>query len=262
MKIKSPNWIYILAIVPMLVVDFCLGIYLARNKLWLVILLAVLGIAMVVAIFRKFTVMPKPMENYGAYREAELELPVQANVQLYWSEEMARFDFLHRIAEVVTPLIPGDQPFKVMMNPAMEKEYGETFMRVAVTRELESLRTRTSLKSMVGLVLPFEVLVACLLTVGNFHLQLEAQLGGFLVNMVAPAVAVVLFGGALVLWNKSISKQDIRLDRYLLAHFPKKEVEEYICITEKMLEGGEKGKEFSEHYKNDRLIALSNYEKK
>ena len=86
-------------------------------------------------------------------------------------------------------------------------------------------------------------------------------MGGFLVNMVAPAVAVVLFGGALVLWNKNISKQDIRLDCYLLAHFSKEEIEEYICITEKMLEGGNKGKEFSEHYKNDRLIALKYHKK-
>ena len=259
MKIKSANWMYIAAILPLLVVDFCLGIWMARNKLWLVVLL---GVAMVAAVFRKFKEMPKPMASYGQLRKAELELPVQANVELYWSDEMAKFEFLHRIVEVATPLIPKkDQSFKVMMNPAMLEAHGETFMKVAVTRELESLRTYTSFKSMIGLVVPFEFLACCLLCVANFHLQLEVQLGGFLVNMVAPAVAVVLFGLALYLWNKNISTQDIRLDCYLLAHFSKEEIEEYICITEKMLEGGNKGKEFSEHYKNDRLIALKYHKK-
>lgn len=259
MKIKSANWIYILAIVPLLIVDLGLGIWLARNKLWLVVLLAVLGVAMVVAVFRKFLVMPKPMENYGAYREAELELPVEANVKLYWSDEMAKFEFLHRIVEVVTTLIPDKGPIKVMMNPAMEEAYGENFMRMAVTRELESLRTRTNLKSMIGLVLPIEVLAGCLMGVACVHLQLEEMLGGFAVNMVGPFLALALFGVSLFFWNKNISKQDIRLDRYMLAHFSKEEVEEYICITEKMIEGGGREKEFSEHYKNDRLFALRNY---
>jgi hypothetical protein len=74
--------------------------------------------------------------------------------------------------------------------------------------------------------------------------------------MVGPFVVVALFGLCLFFWNKRISKDDYRLDRYLLAHFSKEEVEEYICISEKMLEGGKKEKEFSEHYKNDRINAL------
>lgn len=262
MKIKSTNWMYIAALLPLLVVDIGLGIWLARNKLWLVILLAVLGVAMVNAVFRKFKEMPKPMDTYGEYRKADLTLPVEANVELYWAEGMGKYEFLHRIVEVATPLFPKKgEPFKLMMNPKMLEYHGETFMKVAATRELESLRTYTSFKAMVGLVLPFEVLICCLLLVANFHLQLEVILGGFLINMVAPGVAVAVFGLALVLWNKSISKSDIRLDCYLLAHFSKEEIKEYICITEKMLEGG-KGKEFSEHYKNDRLIALQYYKKK
>lgn len=262
MKIKSTNWIYIAAITPLLVVDFALGMWLARNKMWLVILLAVFCVAAVAWVFRKFRMMPKSMDTYGNYYKADLELPVDANVELYWAEGMGQFEFLHRIVEVTTPLLPKKgEPFKLMMNPKMLEYYGETFMKVAATRELESLRTYTALKSMLGLVLPFEALAAGLLLVANFHIQLEAILGGFWVNMVGPFLVVALFGLCLFFWNKRISKDDIRLDCYLLAHFSKEEIEEYICITEKMMEGGAKGKEFSEHYKNDRLIALKYHKK-
>lgn len=261
MKIKSPNWMYLVAILPLLVVDVCLGMYLARNRLWLVALLALLGVAVVVAVVRKFVIMPKPMENYGKYRKADLELPLQANVQLYWSDEMARFDFLHRVAEVVTPLFPKEETFKVMMNPEMVKTHGETFMRIAVTRELEALKRRTSFSSMAGLVVPFEALACCLMLVASFHMELEKALGGFVVNMAGPTIAVALFGLSLYFWNKNISRQDIILDRTLLAHFSKEEIEEYICVMEKMLEGGGREKEFSEHYKNDRINALRCYKK-
>ena len=262
MKIKSANWMYIVAILPLLVVDFCLGMWLARNKLWLVMLLGVFCLATVAWVFRKFREMPKSMDTYGEYRKADLELPVEANVELYWAEGMAQFEFLSRIVELATPLFPKkDEPFKLMMNPKMREKYGDTFMKVAATRELESMRTYTSFKSMIGLVLPFEILATGLLLVANFHLQLETVLGGFWVNMVGPFLVVAFFGLCLFFWNKRISKDDIRLDCYLLAHFSKEEIEEYICITEKMMEGGAKGKEFSEHYKNDRLIALKYHKK-
>lgn len=256
MKIKSPNWMYLAAILPLLIVDVCLGMYLARNRLWLVVLLGVLGVAMAAAVVRKFVIMPKPMENYGKYQQAELELPVQSNVELYWSDEMAKFDFLYRIVEVVTPLLPKDKNFKVMMNPEMAKTHGETFMRIAVTRELEAIKRHTSFTAMAGLVVPIEALACCLMLAASFHLELEKALGGFVVNMAGPTVAVALFGLCLYFWNKNISRQDLILDRTLLAHFSKEEIEEYICITEKMLEGGGREKEFSEHYKNDRINAL------
>lgn len=262
MKIKSANWIYIATIIPLLMVDFALSMWLARNKMWLVILLAVLCVAAVAWVFRKFRMMPKSMDTYGKYYKVDLELPLDANVELYWAEGMAQFEFLHRIVEIATPLFPKKgEPFKLMMNPKMRDDYGETFMKVAATRELESLRTNTALKSMLGLVLPFEALVAGLLLVANFHVQLEAILGGFWVNIVGPFIGVALFGLCLFFWNKRISKDDIRLDCYLLAYFSKEEIEEYICITEKMLEGDAKRTEFSEHYKNDRLIALKYHKK-
>ncbi len=261
MKIKNPNWLYILALEPLLIADFCLGIWLVQDKLWAVMLLAVFGLATVSAVFRKFREIPKPMDSYKKCRRAFLELPVQANVELFWCDSMADFEFLHRIVEVAMPLFPKGKPFRVMMNPKMLEAHGETFMKVAVTRELESLRTYTSLKSTLGLVLPFEALAFVLLLVARFHAALEASIGGFWVNMAGPALAVAFFGLSLYLWNRQISKDDIRLDCYLLAHFSKEEIKEYICITEKMLGGGEKRKEFSEHYMNDRLFALQYYKK-
>ena len=65
MKLKSPNVWFILGTVPVLLLDFALGAWLARGMVWLSVLLLLLGAALAVMMVRKYLVLPKPVKNYG-----------------------------------------------------------------------------------------------------------------------------------------------------------------------------------------------------
>lgn len=261
-NLKSPNRQYIITLLPIFIIDLALGMLLARNKIWLLAIIAIVGFAAVGAIFRKFTLLPRPMLAYGTPAPAQLSLPVDGNFELFWCEEMAKYDFLNRVVEVISPLSTKGNPFQIMMNPDIKEKYGEKFMQVAVTRELLAFQARTNMKSMFGVVLPIELLIGCVLFAAAFYDQLQLKLGGFTLNFIAPFLGVLIFAGSLFLWNKNISRQDKRLDRSLLAHFSREEVEKYICITETSYGGGKKEREFTEHYMNDRITALHNHETK
>lgn len=254
MKLKSPNVWFIFGTVPVLVLDFVLGAWFARGMVWLSVVLLLLGLLAAVALVRKFIVMPKPRNRYGTPEPFALELPINCNAEFYHCPEMAKYEFLHRTVEVVSPLWNGKKPFQVMINPTLAEKYGQDFEKVAVVRELENFRRKNSLKSLVGLLLPVEVLAAAVPAAVAFGPQLEAVLGSFVLYFAAPFAAVAAFGGCLYLWNRTISIQDKQLDAFLLGYFSKEQVKQYIQVTEKMnAEGGsEKSRVFTEHYRDDR----------
>ena len=258
MKLKSPNVWFIFGTVPVLVLDFVLGAWFARGMVWLSVVLLLLGLLAAVALVRKFIVMPKPRNRYGTPEPFALELPINCNAEFYHCPEMAKYEFLLRTVEVVSPLWNGKKPFQVMINPTLAEKYGQDFEKVAVVRELENFRRKNSLKSLVGLLLPVEVLAAAVPAAVAFGPQLEAVLGSFVLYFAAPFAAVAAFGGCLYLWNRTISIQDKQLDAFLLGYFSKEQVKQYIQVTEKMnAEGGsEKSRVFTEHYRDDRLKAL------
>ena len=223
----------------MLVLDFVLGAWFARGMVWLSVVLLLLGLLAAVALVRKFIVMPKPRNRYGTPEPFALELPINCNAEFYHCPEMAKYEFLHRTVEVVSPLWNGKKPFQVMINPTLAEKYGQDFEKVAVVRELENFRRKNSLKSLVGLLLPVEVLAAAVPAAVAFGPQLEAVLGSFVLYFAAPFAAVAAFGGCLYLWNRTISIQDKQLDAFLLGYFSKEQVKQYIQVTEKMnAEGG------------------------
>lgn len=259
MKLKAPNLWYILGTVPVLMLDFILGARLARGMVWLSVLLLLLGLLASAALVRKFIVLPKPRKHYGTPEPADLDLPITCNAVFYRCPEMAKYEFLHRSVEIVSPIGNGNKPFSVMINPTLKKKYGPDHEKVAVMRELENFRCKNSLKSLIGLLLPAELLVAAVLAAVAFGPQLEAAVGSFMLYFAAPFAAVAAFGGCLYLWNRTITRQDKELDAFLLNYFSKEQVEKYIRITEKaQAEGGnEKARVFNEHYRDDRLKALN-----
>ena len=147
MKLKSPNVWFIFGTVPVLVLDFVLGAWFARGMVWLSVVLLLLGLLAAVALVRKFIVMPKPRNRYGTPEPFALELPINCNAEFYHCPEMAKYEFLHRTVEVVSPLWNGKKPFQVMINPTLAEKYGQDFEKVAVVRELENFRRKNSLKS-------------------------------------------------------------------------------------------------------------------
>ena len=100
MKLKSPNVWFILGTVPVLLLDFALGAWLARGMVWLSVLLLLLGAALAVMMVRKYLVLPKPVKNYGDPEPANLEVPVACNAEFYHCPAMAKYEFLHRTVEV------------------------------------------------------------------------------------------------------------------------------------------------------------------
>ena len=145
MKLKSPNVWFIFGTVPVLVLDFVLGAWFARGMVWLSVVLHLLGLLAAVALVRKFIVMPKPRNRYGTPEPFALELPINCNAEFYHCPEMAKYEFLHRTVEVVSPLWNGKKPFQVMINPTLAEKYGQDFEKVAVVRELENFRRKNSL---------------------------------------------------------------------------------------------------------------------
>ena len=145
MKLKSPNVWFILSTVPVLVLDFVLGAWLARGMVWLSVVLLLLGLLAAVALVRKFIVLPKPRNRYGTPEPFALELPINCNAEFYHCPEMAKYEFLHRTVEVVSLLWNGKKPFQVMINPTLAEKYGQDFEKVAVVRELENFRRKNSL---------------------------------------------------------------------------------------------------------------------
>ena len=158
MKLKSPNVWFIFGTVPVLVLDFVLGAWFARGMVWLSVVLLLRGLLAAVALVRKFIVMPKPRNRYGTPEPFALELPINCNAEFYHCPEMAKYEFLHRTVEVVSPLWNGKKPFQVMINPTLAEKYGQDFEKVAVVRELENFRRKNSLKSLVGCCSPWKCL--------------------------------------------------------------------------------------------------------
>lgn len=124
MKLKSPNVWFIFGTVPVLVLDFVLGAWFARGMVWLSVVLLLLGLLAAVALVRKFIVMPKPRNRYGTPEPFALELPINCNAEFYHCPEMAKYEFLHRTVEVVSPLWNGKKPFQVMINPTLAENTG------------------------------------------------------------------------------------------------------------------------------------------
>ena len=82
MKLKSPNVWFILSTVPVLVLDFVLGAWLARGMVWLSVVLLLLGLLAALALVRKFIVLPKPRNRYHRLQRGILSLPGNGQIRI------------------------------------------------------------------------------------------------------------------------------------------------------------------------------------
>ena len=258
MKPKSTNIFYYLGLLPLTVLDFALGMWLARAHLWLVIVLGVLCVLVVGAVIRKFRCLPHTVESYGKLIPSTLTLPGRTDIALFESEEMARYDFMVRVAEFLSPMHFNDEKPKLIINPKMRKEYGDTFMQIAGMREVRRYETHGALRLLLRLVIPVEAMITVALCVFAFQVDLSQYFSNFFLNFILPFLLVVLLVGDLYLWNRSISAQDARLDSFLTSCFSVQDIENYI-LTIEALEGGnekENSKKFNAHYAQERIKRL------
>lgn len=259
MKLKCTNWYYMAGLLPVTLLNICLGMYLVRNIPWLEIAVFLAGAAVCVYIVKKFIAVPYSEKSYGKMQPLFMELPVSYEVDLYICEEMARYDFLNRVVEVISPVRMKKRRVKVAVNPAILKGYGEGFMKIAILREIRRFEKGVAWKSLVLLVLPLELVFATGLAAFAFQAKIAAYVGYFAVNVVLPFGIVVILAIALFLWNRYISAQDMALDRYLLKFFSAKEVEAYIRSVEEMEQSQEteNSRKFSQHYAQERIERLN-----
>lgn len=258
MKLKSLNVYYIIGIVPITMINFILGLKLASNNIWLSSIIGIIGIAVIIGIIKKFTVMPYPVASYSKLNPLSLDLPVECNALLYTSDIMDKHAFLSRTVEIISSIRQTDT-FIVVVNPKIVREYGEEFTKCAIVRELKKYSSKSVLKDILLLVIPMEVLVSLILCVFAFQINLSTYFGGFFTNFVLPLIVVIIFAFTLYLWNRSVSRQDIRLDRYLLEYFSSKDVVHYVEVMNELQSANENenSRKFNQHYSKERIKNIS-----
>lgn len=259
MKLKSTNIYYLIGLIPWLVLDLGLALYLSYDIKWLFYPLLLIGIGVIYLLVQKFTYLPRAKSEYESLEESKITLPVSYGVDIYTCKSLSQHSFILRVAEVLSPLIlQKNETLKVVMNEQLLKEEGEQFMQIAVVRELERYRTKSQVKVVLRLVVPLLMMVGVVLTVLAFRVNLLDYATSFTVNFALPFMVVVIFLLHLFLWNRYLSKEESRLDRFLLQHFSLGAVEHYISKIEE-LEGSnekEKYKVFNQHYAKERISKL------
>ena len=125
------------------------------------------------------------------YKNARIVLPdaVREGCLMTENDTISAIAFGPGACPVSYTHLNGKKPFQVMINPTLAEKYGQDFEKVAVVRELENFRRKNSLKSLVGLLLPVEVLAAAVPAAVAFGPQLEAVLGSFVLYFAAPFAA-------------------------------------------------------------------------
>ena len=259
MKLKRTNWYYMAGLLPGTMLNICLGMYLARNILWLKTVILLSGAVVCAGIVKKFCAVPHSEKSYGQMKPFGMKLPVSYEVDLYLCEEMSRYEFLNRMVEVISPVRMKEQRTKIAVNPVILEKYGEGFMRIAVLREIRRFEMGTAWKTLVFLAAPLELFLAAVLAIFAFQTEIAAYMGYFAVNVALPFGMVVFLAVVLFCWNRYISKSDIALDSYLLKYFSVKEVEAYIQKVEEMeqKQETENSRKFSQHYAQERIEKLN-----
>lgn len=258
MKLKSLNLYYIIGIIPLTALNFILGMKLASERIWLVCLIGMIGAIVIGGLIKKFMVMPYSVTSYGKLDPISLELPVNCNVLLFTSDIMDKYAFLGRTVEIISPLRQTGK-FIVVVNPKLLREYGKEFTKCAIVRELKRFSSASGLKIILRLAMPIEILIALILSVFTFHINLSTYFSGFYVNFLLPFITVVIFGFTLYRWNRYVSKQDMKLDRFLLEYFPSNDVVHYVRVMNELqsVDESEKSRKFNQHYAEERLKNIS-----
>ncbi len=226
-RLKSTNMLYLVGILPLWLAVCGVGILLVP-VLWGKLLAGGIGLAACLWLCHKVACLPRPRREYKDLVPLELSLPGGCQVSLYTSEQMARYDFLHRTVELIRPLISDQEhPVTLVVNPELLRQEGEEFVQIAAMREIESHRRHEQLRTVLGLVLP---ILGVALAV---ELAVLAHRMGWLPNssllmMMEPAVAVALLVGALYRWNRSVSNRDFLMDQAMTAYFTKEQLVRYL----------------------------------
>lgn len=256
-RIRSGNVWYLAVLGPLWCAVCGCGMLLATS-VWLRAGIAAAGLAALIWLIAKVRCLPRPAGSYTGLEPLALALPVECNVRLCLCPEMARYEFLHRTIELVTPLRQGrDEPFLLAVNPALLRQEGESFVRVAAMREIERSRRQEQLKTVLSLLVPLLCLgLLAELTALARRAGAAAPTGVWALlepTLLAAGVVLTLYG-----WNRGVSRQDLRLDAALKEWFSTEQIVQYIRRSEAMLQEGQKEEQraVQQHLAQQRIDAL------
>lgn len=257
MRWKSTNIWYLAGLGVPLLAAAALAVK-AWPTVWVILTVLIALVLSFRLLISKTLALPHPVRAYGELKPLALTLPKDYGVELYTCEAMAKYDFILRVAELLSPVKFSGKPPKIAVNPSLIKEKGESFMQVAVVREIIRSRGAYQVRSVLRLALPLLLAAVCVLAVFAYDIPVSEYMNPFIFQFALPFLCTALFAGHLFLWNRSLSKQDFKLDAYLLTVFTEDEVRSYIKVMDELERKGEKQKSaaFSDHYLKERLEKL------
>lgn len=259
MRLKSTNKYYILGLVPLTTIIFILALTLARNNKWIFYPLIVISILTIYRLIKKFIFLPRPWKEYNDLKKINRKSPVDYNVEYFSSQELAKYSFIPRVVEVLSPLyLKKTERLKVVINEKLLKSESEEFINIAVCREIEKYKEKSALKITLALSMPLLSVLGVILWGFIIKIDLLDYYSAFIVNFLLPTLFVGVLLLYLLFWNKYVSYQEAKLDIILTSYFHINDVEEYINKIEE-LEGRvekTKYKEFNDHYARQRISKL------
>ncbi len=234
-RLYSMNWYYIVGTVPFVLAMTVFTVMLVGHPV-LKVLGAAAGAGITLGLIRKFLWLPKPEREYGEMEPCELPLPVPLNVRTYLSPVMDRYGFLKRKIEFISPLVMRKgEAFKIAISPELVKQQETSLVNIAVMREIIRYRKGVQVKTTLGLLTP--ALAAVSLAEAYFALgwneryPVMSGYGNFFGPILLAAAAVCL----MLVWNRTVSEMDYRVDAELKKYFPKEAVADYIEKWDKLM---------------------------
>lgn len=259
MRLKRNNIYYIIGIVPLSLVVTVFALILSYEKVWLFYTLLILASLILYSVVRKFNCLPRPLREYKDLRPIKLNLPVQYDVQYVVSKDLDQYAFLGRVVEIISPLyMKKGEKIRVVISEEKRKTYGDAFIKMAVCRELEKYRSKSAVKILLSLITPVLAVAAVTLAFFVFKIDVLQYFNYFVAYFLFPFLATALLLSYLFFWNKYVTKEEVRLDTFLISHFSKEDVEKYIKTVE-VIEGGDttrKHQDFEKYYTAQRIKKL------
>ncbi|SDK05524.1 hypothetical protein [Natronincola ferrireducens] len=259
MRLDNINKYYIVGILPFTTVIFILSLLLSYNRKTVFYSLLMVGVLTTYQLVKKFTFLPRPLEEYKDLKEIKPHLPIKYDVRYFTSKDFDKYPFFPRIVEILSPLyLKEGEKLKVVINESLLKNKNEPFIYIAICREIEKYRTKSQVKIILTLVTPILMVIIIVLWSLFIKINLSNYLNPFILYFILPSFTVILFLSHLFFWNRYVTVQEAKLDEFLTSYFHIDDVEKYIKHIEGLEGGAEtsKHREFNSYYAKQRLKKL------
>lgn len=261
-KLRNINWYYLMGTLPfVLAITFMSAILL--QAVWQKAAAAVIGIWIMILVFRKFQYLPRPIKDYGDMEPYDLRLPDDFHVTTFLCSQMDQYDFIKRNVEIISPLVRRrNAALKIALSPRFIKGEGDEFMRIAVLREIIRYKQGAQVKVLLGFVTPILLMVTLLEAYLVFGFTHRYPIGEGVVNFLGPILIAAVSICLALVWNQYVSSVDYQVDHELKDYASKDDIAAYIQRWDELLLPdepeliNEKSRQLEQYYIKKRLERL------